>query len=70
MEITNEIVERMISIRKMSMLDPDCYFLVCQEQKVYTIRLEDEQAFNNKSLQDNNVGIIKQGNILPSKNNK
>ena len=41
MEITNEIVNRMVSIRKMSILDPECYFLVCQEQKVFTIRYED-----------------------------
>jgi len=67
MEITNEIVQRMVSIRKMSMLDPDCYFLVCQEQKVYTIRLEDEQAFKNKSLQDNNVGYYKAGKYTPIK---
>lgn len=67
MEITNKIVQRMVSIRKMSMLDPDCYFLVCQEQKVYTIRLEDEQAFNNKSLQDNNVGYYKAGKYTPIK---
>jgi hypothetical protein len=51
----------------MSMLDPECYFLVCQEQKVYTIRLEDEQAFNNKSLQDNNVGYYKAGKYTPIK---
>ncbi len=67
MEITNEIVNRMVSIRKMSILDPECYFLVCQEQKVYAIRLEDEQAFNRKNPQDNNVGYYKAGKYFPKK---
>jgi hypothetical protein len=67
MEITDKIVNRMVSIRKMSILDPSCYFLVCQETKVFTIRYEDKEAFDNKNPQDNNVGYYKQGKYFPIK---
>ncbi len=67
MEITDEIVNRMVSIQKMSILDPSCYFLVCQETKVFTIRYEDKEAFDSKNPKHKNVGYYKQGKYFPIK---
>mgnify|MGYP003132648562 CR=1 FL=1 len=66
MEITKEIMNRMVSIKNMSALDPECYFLVCKEEKISTVRFEDKKSIDkeiesDKGRYSNHVGYYKNG---------
>ena len=66
MEITKEIMNRMVSIKNMSNLDPECYFLICKEERLSTVRFEGKEAIDkelepNKSRYSNHVGYYKNG---------
>ena len=67
MEINDEIIKKMVSIRKMSVLDPECFFLICKEQGLLAIRLEHKEELNDASLQEHNVGYYKAGKYFPIK---
>ena len=70
MEITKEIMSRMVSIKNMSNLDPECYFLICKEERLSTVRFEgkdsiDKELEADKSRYNNHVGYYKKGKYFP-----